>query len=164
MAFRMSACLTLICGMGIATAAEPPKPRSKMLIESPTRQIVAKTKQAAAAAPQLPRKKPLSDGGKKIIEAPVKRIVTGSAPAAAAVKPQPVNLDVSKIDIEAPTKALVKTAPAAGARSAKSDNPPVRPGKVRWHADYNAALAASKWSGRPVLLFQLLGQLDQKFT
>ena len=40
----------------------------------------------------------------------------------------------------------------------------VAPGKVSWHADYDAALAASKKSGKPVLLFQLLGDLDQRFS
>ena len=31
---------------------------------------------------------------------------------------------------------------------------------VRWHASYDAALAAARGSGKPVMLFQLLGQLD----
>jgi anti-sigma factor RsiW len=44
------------------------------------------------------------------------------------------------------------------------DNPQVVPGKVNWHADFAAACQASKNSGKPVLLFQLLGQLDQRFT
>ena len=42
-------------------------------------------------------------------------------------------------------------------------NPAVEPGGVEWHADLAAARAASESSGRPVLLFQLLGQLDQEF-
>jgi hypothetical protein len=31
---------------------------------------------------------------------------------------------------------------------------------VNWHASYDQALAAAKQSGKPVLLFQLLGDLD----
>jgi hypothetical protein len=31
---------------------------------------------------------------------------------------------------------------------------------VRWHASYDAALAAARVSRKPVLLFQLLGRLD----
>jgi hypothetical protein len=42
-------------------------------------------------------------------------------------------------------------------------NPQVRPGRVRWHADFSAACAAGRSSGKPVLLFQMLGRLDQKF-
>jgi hypothetical protein len=34
------------------------------------------------------------------------------------------------------------------------------PAGVRWHASYDAALAAARVSGKPVMLFQLLGQLD----
>ncbi len=31
---------------------------------------------------------------------------------------------------------------------------------VAWHASYDEALSASRVSGKPVLLFQLLGKLD----
>ncbi|MCG3135423.1 MAG: hypothetical protein HMLKMBBP_03074 [Planctomycetes bacterium] len=37
------------------------------------------------------------------------------------------------------------------------------PGLVRWHADAPAALAAAKLSGKPVLVFQILGRLDDEF-
>jgi hypothetical protein len=47
--------------------------------------------------------------------------------------------------------------PAAGA------NPQVRPGRVNWHADFQAACAASRSSGKPVLHFHMMGRLDQKF-
>ena len=39
----------------------------------------------------------------------------------------------------------------------------VQPGLVAWHADRAAALTAAKTSGKPVLLFQLLGRLDETF-
>ena len=35
-----------------------------------------------------------------------------------------------------------------------------RPGALAWHAEFDGARAASAASGRPVLLFQLLGRLD----
>lgn len=38
----------------------------------------------------------------------------------------------------------------------------VQPGQVRWHADFDAARAAARESGKPVLLFQLLGRLDEE--
>ena len=46
---------------------------------------------------------------------------------------------------------------------AEPANPAVRPGRVRWHADFAAACAAGRGSGKPVFLFQMLGRLDQKF-
>ncbi len=46
---------------------------------------------------------------------------------------------------------------------AAPSNPPVEPGKVDWHTDFTADCKASCDWGKPVLLFQLLGNLDQKF-
>lgn len=40
---------------------------------------------------------------------------------------------------------------------------PVRAGLVNWHADLPAARAAARASGKPILLFQLLGRLDEAF-
>jgi hypothetical protein len=45
----------------------------------------------------------------------------------------------------------------------KPSNPLVDPGKVRWHATTEAALAAAKSSKKPVLVFQMMGQLDHRF-
>ena len=68
--------------------------------------------------------------------------------------------DMRKSAIETPTKALiaVKTAPAAA-----FVNPKVAPGKVGWHATFARARAASAKSKKPVLLFHLLGKLDDQF-
>jgi hypothetical protein len=77
-----------------------------------------------------------------------------------AARRQPgIPRDVTKRVIETPTKRLVavKSAPAA------SVNPKVQPGKVRWHATFAAACAASAKSKKPVLLFHLLGKLDNQF-
>jgi len=38
----------------------------------------------------------------------------------------------------------------------------VAPGLVHWHPDFEAACAAARTSGKPVLLFQLLGRLDDE--
>jgi hypothetical protein len=35
--------------------------------------------------------------------------------------------------------------------------------KVDWHEDFDAACQASRDSGKPVLLFQLMGRLDEVF-
>ena len=37
------------------------------------------------------------------------------------------------------------------------------PSTVAWHADLAAARTAAAESGRPILLFQLLGRLDEEF-
>ena len=57
--------------------------------------------------------------------------------------------------IEAPVRNLVKAAGDA--------NPKVEPGKVTWHATFATACAAAKKSGKPVVLFQMMGKLDDQF-
>jgi len=42
-------------------------------------------------------------------------------------------------------------------------NPKVRPGLINWHKSFQDACLASKSSGKPVLLFPMLGRLDQEF-
>jgi hypothetical protein len=78
---------------------------------------------------------------------------------------QPPRLDRGKNDIETPAKRLIanRTVPAPAAAGAAFVNPNVEPGKVRWHADFDAACRAAARSGKPVLLFQMMGRLDQKF-
>lgn len=86
-----------------------------------------------------------------------------------APKPQqPKRVDVSKtIAIEAPVKNLLLAAPKQPVDEPKPTanfkNAKVAPGKVRWHDDFATARAASKVSGKPVLLFQLMGNLDDRF-
>ena len=43
-----------------------------------------------------------------------------------------------------------------------ADGDTVAPGKVRWHEDFDAALAAGKRSGKPIFLFQMMGRLDER--
>jgi hypothetical protein len=76
----------------------------------------------------------------------------------------PALRDVSKSKIEKPAKNIVaaKTS-AADAKGGAFENPKVQPGKVKWHADFEAATKASKQSGKPVLLFQMMGKLDDEF-
>jgi hypothetical protein len=73
--------------------------------------------------------------------------------------------DRGKGAIEAPADRLVaaRTAPAAPAPDTGFVNPKVQPGKVRWHAEFDAACRAALRSGKPVLLFQMMGRLDEKF-
>jgi hypothetical protein len=95
---------------------------------------------------------------------------TGCAQQPQAAKPQPaptgkkLRLDVGKSVVERPTEQLLASAATAGnGATPVFVNPKVEPGKVKWHANFAAARAASAKSGKPVLLFQLLGQLDDQF-
>jgi len=153
--------------------------RSKTdVIEQPVKNIVANG--SAPVAPQPPAPAPAArplDASKTLrIEPPVKNLVAnGSAP----VSPQPPApapaarpLDMTKsVRIEPPVKDLVVTAsapmpPAPPRIPAASDrfvNPKVQPGKVRWHATLADACAAASKSKKPVLLFQMMGKLDDQF-
>jgi hypothetical protein len=39
----------------------------------------------------------------------------------------------------------------------------VKPGEVNWHPSFAKACEAAKTSGKPVLLFHMMGQLDKQF-
>lgn len=99
---------------------------------------------------------PAADHAKERIEVGVKGAVahTAAVPASPAVRP-----DAGKRDIETPTAQLLKARTA----NRTADNPKVEPGKVRWHGNFADACAAAKKSGKPVLLFHLMGNLDDQF-
>lgn len=73
--------------------------------------------------------------------------------------------DRTKSRIEMPTKRILakQTDPAAVNGAGAFVNPKVEPGKVRWRKDFAAACRAAKKSGKPVLLFQMMGKLDDQF-
>src|SRR5947209_233492 len=87
--------------------------------------------------------------------------VAAAEPAAAP------KVDGGKRAVERPLKAVLAatpaTPPAGKAAAPPFTNPTVQPGKVRWHDSWAAACAASRRSGKPVLLFQMMGRLDQRF-
>lgn len=70
---------------------------------------------------------------------------------------------VAKGLIEGPLKSLVHDRSSAALAPSGFVNPKVMPGLVRWHPDFAAACDASRNTGKPVLLFQLLGRLDEQF-
>jgi hypothetical protein len=74
---------------------------------------------------------------------------------------KPKQPDRPKAMIEKPAKDLVvrSTTPSKDDAS----NPHVEPGKVQWHKTLADACAASAKSKKPVLLFQMLGKLDDQF-
>jgi len=74
-------------------------------------------------------------------------------------------VDAGKKKIESGTRTqIAETAPAPRPVVAAIDNPTVEPGKVKWHKSFEAARTAAAYSGKPVLLFQMMGRLDQQFT
>jgi len=84
--------------------------------------------------------------------------------ALAALLTSPAMSDTpSKYVIERPTKEVLMAHSGAAAVTAPSDNPKVAPGRVLWHPTFAAACAASRASGKPVLLFQMMGNLDEQF-
>ena len=54
-------------------------------------------------------------------------------------------------------------APPPRVVTAGDDNPRVKPGLVNWHETVADAEAAAQKSGRPVLVFHMMGQLDRQF-
>jgi hypothetical protein len=91
---------------------------------------------------------------------------TGSAAKGPVIPPvipaRPIR-DVGKRAIELPTKRLIAARSSTNSTAARADNPKVEPGKVRWHRDFAAACAASTRSKKPVMLFHMMGKLDDQF-
>jgi hypothetical protein len=79
---------------------------------------------------------------------------------ASAQSPPP---DAAKAVVEVPIKKNLQ-APGPMAIPLPTNGEMVVPGKVNWHADLEAAQRASRASGKPILLFQLLGDLDTRFS
>ena len=59
--------------------------------------------------------------------------------------------------------ASIAPAPHVVPPASDADNPRVAPGLVKWHATFADAQAAATKSGKPVLLFHMMGQLDRQF-
>ena len=88
---------------------------------------------------------------------------------ASGQQPPPVRLDPTKnLRIERPAANIVRNAAELqkmvnALSAANPANPTVKPGEVRWHPSFAAACDAAKKSGKPVLLFHLMGRLDHQF-
>jgi hypothetical protein len=65
--------------------------------------------------------------------------------------------------IEVPTKEVIAARSGNAAVLTQVDNPKVAPGQVIWHPSFAAACDASRVSRKPVLLFQMMGKLDEQF-
>jgi hypothetical protein len=69
----------------------------------------------------------------------------------------------SKGVIERPTKEVLAARSGSTPTVVPFGNPKVAPGRVFWHPSFDAACAAARVSGKPVLLFQMMGNLDEQF-
>lgn len=107
-----------------------------------------------AADQQAAQKPPISPR-------PTNTVQAASPPAV----PMPDVRDFGKSVIELPVKRVLaaQSIPAPAQRGPSFVNPKVEPGKVRWHKDFAAACQAAGKSGKPVLLFQMMGKLDDQF-
>ncbi len=99
---------------------------------------------AALSGQLLAQAPPRRDVPKSRIETPTKRVLADST---------------KEVIIERPTAGVIANSTAAE----DAANPRVEPGKVNLHASFTEACAAAEKSGKPVLLFQMMGKLDQKF-
>jgi len=131
---------------------------------------------SAADPPAKPRAR---DVGKGFIEAPVEALVAAKTDftkdkveneTKVVIADQPETetakrVDVGKYIAEFPTKELLATTVSEETTEPAEPfvNPQVEPGLVRWHESFEAACSASAKSGKPVLLFQMMGNLDDRF-
>lgn len=105
--------------------------------------------------------KAAADRGKARGEAPLKDAIHKRTEADQPVLLPTPAADLGKsVRIEPPAKKLVQDGSALVPGDA---NPKVPPGLVRWHKDFADACAAASKSGKPVLLFQMMGRLDDRF-
>jgi hypothetical protein len=130
--------------------APKPDPR-KMIIERPVKALAADPRaellEAAEKARAAERKAAVATERAKSTPMP-------GAPLAA-----PASSTAEWTAVAAPKAAESKSAAAKSV----GENPTVEPGLVKWHTDFAAACKAAEKSGKPVLLFQMLGRMDRHF-
>ena len=76
---------------------------------------------------------------------------------------KPVGDRTKALVIEKPAAKIVKTSSAVEDKDTAFVNPKVEPGSVKWHGTFDEACEASAKSRKPVLLFQMMGNLDERF-
>lgn len=124
---------------------------------------------AATAFSQEPQQERRSDKKKSEVELPVKRAVADRGKSFVEMPLKERIADAAKTRrIEGPVRErladAVKRAEEQPLKNAlRDESGRAEPGKVRWHASFDKAVEAATVSGRPVLLFQLLGNLDEEF-
>jgi hypothetical protein len=170
----------LVAGLGLGFAVPAIRAQSavdggKRIIEGPTKKLIANGAAPAAKPVATPAE---LEAVRRALEARLLDVRKGSIenPAKAVIAaPAPPRVDAPKSVAEQPARDVVSrtaailarhgftTPPAKAAPPAAPANPKVVPGKVRWHASFADAASAAQRSGKPVLLFQMLGKLDDQF-
>ena len=143
------------------TGQPPESDRTKReVVERPVAKIV---QSSAPVRGQLDHTKALR------IEPPVERIVRESATVPRSATKPGVVVDPGKGKIEFPTKSVLpRSGPSDVSRESAravgdTTNPTVKAGLVQWHPSFAKACEAAKTSGKPVLLFHMMGLLDKQF-
>ena len=83
--------------------------------------------------------------------------------ALAVLAARPALGDAPKYVIERPTKDVLAARSGTTTVTNAFDNPKVAPGRIAWHPSFAAACEAARASRKPVLLFQMMGKLDEQF-
>jgi len=93
-----------------------------------------------------------------VIEKPAEELLAGNTAGVASA-------DITKtLRIEKPASTILARNSSGGTATGKEFvNPKVQPGKVHWHPSLAVACEAAKKSGKPILLFQMMGKLDDQF-
>lgn len=126
--------------------------------------------QIAAAAQDAYTPPKYADLTKSGIEVPLKRIISGNEASSNPAVPDrgeriaKMRADLSKLSIERPLKRVItEAAPVTPLKEERISKGRVKPGNVHWHDSMKSACAAASHSGKPVLVFQMMGKLDQEF-
>lgn len=119
-------------------------------------------------------------GSKMAIETPLKRLISTSAPssdqyALLTKRYEKYRQNISGVvPLNDPGKSFLLDSKSASDLISSHNNArtvdlsakygrKVQPGKVNWRSDIAEAALASKHSGKPLLVFQMMGRLDQEF-
>ena len=121
---------------------------SKLRLESPTKNFLRSNSDVLSPTRSIAPVAGRMDIGKSSIEQPVKRVISGNS------------FMTSGQRLRARPVAKTTDIPA---RSSIDGGGKVSPGMVSWHSTFNNALKASAASKRPVLVFHLMGNLDDRF-
>jgi hypothetical protein len=113
--------------------------------------------------------RPISDFSKFRVELPAKALFRSTDDQSSLIDSSRPALPYSAPP-ENPQLSVSATLLRSSRSTRASDNSPyatrphrVRPGLIDWHDSFSAALTASKTSHKPVLLFHMMGFLDQEF-
>jgi hypothetical protein len=122
---------------------------SKMTIERPAKQLIR--------TGELPARRP--DLSKSVIESPIKKLISGGSPA--EVFKTLENKSVRPVALKSVARTLQPQPRRASVVVAAGDK--VAPGLVSWRKDVKEAMKCSEKSGKPVLVFHMMGMLDDRF-